>query len=159
MNFLSRRAGSLVALMTLAAAAACSRQPNADSGLQADLKAAAAGGDLELASHSATSTLVVSPLEATPSAVPQHAAPHRATVPTARPATRVASHPTPAPRATAQRAPERVAAERSAPAPSRSEPAPTAQPVAAPAQQPAARQPGVYKSEAEIFRQMPWIRP
>lgn len=159
MNFPSRRAGTLVALMTLAAAAACSRQPNADSSLQADLKAAAAGGDLELASHSATSNLVVSPLEATPSAVPQRAAPHRATVPTARPATRVANRQTPAPRVAVQRAPERVAAERSAPATSRSEPAPTAQPVAAPPQQPATRQSGVYKSEAEIFRQMPWIRP
>jgi len=158
MKFVSRRAGMIAALMGLAAGAACSRSPAPDSSLQADLKAAS-GGDLELASQSATSQLVVSPLEATPSATPQKAAPRRASVPTARPATHVASHQTPAPRATVQRAPQRVAAHESAPAPaatpapapSRAEPAPTPQP--------AARQPGVYKSEAEIFKQMPWIRP
>lgn len=156
MNFVSRRAGMIAALIGLTAGAACSRAPTADSSLQADLKAAS-GGDLELASHSATSQLVVSPLEATPSAIPQKAAPHRASVPAHRPATRVASHQTPAPRATVERAPERVAAHEPvpaaapAPAPTRAEPAPTPQP--------AARQPGVYKSEAEVFRQMPWIKP
>ena len=160
MNFVSRRAGTIAALIGLTAAAACSRASAADASLQADLKAAS-GGDLELASHSATSQLVVSPLEATPSATPQKAAPHRASVPTSRPAVHVASHQTPTPRATVQRTPERVAAHEPAPAPEAT-PAPAPAPSrteAAPAPQPAARQPGVYKSEAEIFRQMPWIRP
>jgi hypothetical protein len=161
LNSLNRRAGTIVALIALASAAACSRSssPTLDSGLQADLKAAA-GGDVELASHSATSQLVISPLEATPSAVPQRA-PHRSPAPASRPATNVASERAPAPHVTVHRAPERVAAEQSAPAPSRSEPAPVAQPIPtpAPAAQPAQRQPGVYKTEGEIFKQMPWIRP
>jgi hypothetical protein len=152
MKLMSRRAGTIAALIGLAAAGACNRSPAADTSLQADLKAAS-GGDLELASHSANSQLVVSPLEATPSATPQKAAPHRAAAPVSRPAAHVASHRTPAPHATVQHTPERVAAHEpaAAPAPVGAEPAPMPQP--------AARQPGVYKSEAEIFRQMPWIRP
>lgn len=126
------RAG-LIAGIALIAAAACSKNGRGsaamDDALRSDLKQAGATG-LELAPK-AGRQMVVSPIEGGPRGAPAPAA-HRV-------------------RATVQRpAPRRTVAAQPEPAPA---PQPTPQP------HPQQRQPGVYSTEAEIFRQMPWIRP
>ena len=123
----------LIAGVALIATAACSRNGNraasTDDALQSDLKQAGATG-LELAPK-AGRQMVVSPVEGGPRAAPAPAA-HRARTVVQRPA------------------PRRTVAAR---------PEPTPPPQPAPQSQPQQRQPGVYSTEAEIFRQMPWIRP
>lgn len=148
--FANRRAGLIVAAAMLVAASACNRSsPSVDASLKADLQAA--GGDV---ANGVSPQLVISPLEATPTASPTRAAPKRTPQASSKPTIRVADkpaiNPTPAPAAATVTAPTPNVS-----APTPSEPAPIAQPVRGQAQQ----QRGVYKTEGEIFRQMPWIRP
>jgi len=98
--------------------------------------------------------MVVSALEAGESAKPAPAARKRAPQPVNRPAKQVAQNRTPAPQ---PRTPA-VAVTPSAPVQQPVEAAPSPSRQAAPAR---AEDPhhGPYKTEAEIFRQMPWIRP
>ena len=130
------RAG-LIAGVTLIAAAACSKNGNGaasmDEGLRSDLQQAGATG-LELVPK-AGRQMVVSPIEGGPRAAPAPTA-HRVRTTVQRPT------------------PRRTVA-------ARPEPTPAPQPAPQPARQsqPQQRQPGVYSTEAEIFRQMPWIRP
>ena len=138
------RAG-LIAGIALIAAAACSKNGNGrtsmDASLRSDLDQAGAA-NLELA-PTAGRRVVVSPIEGGPRATPA-TAPRRIRSAVQRPA------------------PRRTVAVRQEPAPSRAragEPAPVQAPQPARQSQPQSRQPGVYSTEAEIFRQMPWIRP
>src|SRR5215510_15015078 len=140
----------LVAAAAAIGVAGCSRgnQPMDDE-LARDLAAVRAAP---------TSQFQISPTEAGLSPSPR--APARTTQPTRRPAKQAVAPrtppktpaPTPAPRAVVVEAPS---------APARSEvidapPAP--RPTRAPASADEPRR-GPYKTEAEIFRQMPWIRP
>lgn len=157
MNRSHGRIGIVAAAALLASAAACANKPQpADAALTADLKAAS-GGDMELAPKGNPSQVVVSPLEGGPQSAPKKAAPQRVYKPTPRAETRVASRtePTPAPAPAPQRPPV-ITARAPEPAPIEQAPAPVSRPAPVQSQQ---RQPGTYKTEAEIFRQMPWIRP
>ena len=152
------RIGMVAAAALLAGVAACSnKSPAADPSLAADLKAAT-GGDVELAPQGNPGQVVVSPLEGGPQSAPKKVAPQRVFKPSPRATTRVASQAEAAPAPV----PEPTPAVSTPAAP---EPAPVQQaPVAAPVSRPVPvhaqpRQPGTYKTEAEIFRQMPWIRP
>jgi hypothetical protein len=114
-----------------------------DPSLRSDLDQAGATS-LEL-TPKAGRQVVVSPIEGGPRATPA-TAPHRTKSAIQRPL------------------PRRTVAVRPEPAPSRAQPA--SEPATAPAPaprapqaQPQQRQRGVYSTEAEIFRQMPWIRP
>jgi outer membrane biosynthesis protein TonB len=160
MNRLHSRVGMVAAVALFAGAAACSNKPQSvDAAFAADLKAASGGG-VELAPRGNPAQVVVSPLEGGPQAAPKKAAPQQVNKPSTHAVTRVASRP------------EQVSAPTPAPAPEVLTPAPTPQPAPvqqAPAPTPVVRrpapvqsqqrQPGTYKTEAEIFRQMPWIRP
>jgi hypothetical protein len=146
------RAGLIAGVAALMGAGACSKSgPVVDDGLKRDL-AAATGSDLELAPKNARSQVVVSAIEGGPATSPKVAptrtsqvrTPRRVARSTARVATRHA--PTPS-RVVTQTAPA-AAASRPAPAPVRPTPAPIGH-----------EEGRVYKTEAEIFRQMPWIRP
>jgi hypothetical protein len=110
----------------------------------------------------APAQVVVSPLEAGVAPAPK--APQRAKAPAPRPAKQVATAPAPAPAPKPAPAPAAVATEVAAESAE-----PVAQPVEAPAA-PAMHRPGSrpaqteerrgpYKTEAEIFRQFPMIRP
>jgi hypothetical protein len=146
------RIGFAAAVAAALAGAACSKnsQPM-DDGLKQDLAAARTA---------ATSHLSISPLELGERAAP---APQQR-------ATRAVKHATvaAAPKhlvaqtSTVERAPQRApVAESPAPTPPRVEaPAPVeAKPTPTPVRGDAQRQHGRYKTEAEIFQQMPWIRP
>ncbi len=156
-----------VALMTIGVtlgAAACSRAGSdpMDAQLKQDL-AAVSNGSIELAPKAAQSQVVVSAIEGGPQAAPARASTVKRTQ--SKPVTKPVAKPAPRPA-------ERVA-EAPAPAPARSpvvqspvQPAPTPSPAPVePAplpratNKPAPRQSGPYKTEAEIFRQMPWLRP
>jgi hypothetical protein len=147
----------------LLGAAACGRsKPTTGSALEQDL--AAAG--------KTNSALVVSPLELAPEGAKPQAAPSpRPSAPKAGPRTpahkaptRVARVETPAPTPTPAPEPSAPTTVDAAPSPAAPVtpaaqaplPMPTAAPAQAPAQQPHT---GPYKTEAEIFKQMPWIRP
>jgi hypothetical protein len=144
------RVGLIAAIAALIGAAACNKSgPAADDSLKRDLAAAGASG-LELAPTASRPQVVVSAIEAGPMSAPRRTSQRRA--------------PSPAPRGTA-----RVSAKQArspAPSPVAAEPAPVAEPsptqptppITRPASA-AAPQHGVYKTEAEIFREMPWIRP
>jgi outer membrane biosynthesis protein TonB len=152
------RLGLVAASALFIGAAACSNKPQtADASLTADLKAAGgSAGDVELAPRGNPSQVVVSPLEGGPRSAPKKAAPQRIYKPTPRAATQVASQnqpapqPTPAPPVITQPAPQ------PAPTPVEPAPAPVSRPAPVQAQE---RQHGPYKTEAQIFQQMPWIRP
>jgi hypothetical protein len=146
------RAGLIVGVAALIGAGACSKSgPVVDDALKRDL-AAATGNGLELAPKNAGSQVVVSAIEggpaAQPKAAPTRISQRRTTKPVARPAARVATRQIPSPaRVMTDNAAAPVTTE-SAPA----SPRPTAAAIG--------HQEGrVYKTEAEIFRQMPWIRP
>ena len=161
MSVVYRRVGFVAAASALLGVAACgSNTKPMDAGLQKDLAAAGSNG-LELAPSSASPQLVVSADEAGPTAAPVRAVHRPVTKPTPRPAPRLASN-----RATPVQAPapQPVVTEPapSAPAPA-IDPAPTRQ-VEPPPLPPLNRanqqqQKGTYKTEGEIFRQMPWIKP
>ena len=158
---------AFAALMTIGVAlgaGACGRAGSdpMDAQLKQDLEAVS-NGSIELAPKAAQSQVVVSAIEGGPQAEPAHASTVKHTP--SKPVTKPVAKPAPRPA-------ERVA-EASAPAPVPSpvveipvQPAPTPSPAPVePAplpkatNKPAPRQSGPYKTEAEIFRQMPWIRP
>ncbi len=158
---------AFAALMTIGvavAAGACSKAGSdpMDAQLKQDLETVSSGS-IELAPKAARSQVVVSAIEGGPQAAPTRASTVKRTQ--SKPVTKPVAKPAPRPA-------ERVA-EAPAPAPARSpvvqspvQPAPTPSPAPVePAplpratNKPAPRQSGPYKTEAEIFRQMPWIRP
>jgi hypothetical protein len=147
------RVGLIAGIAALIGAAACNKSgPVADDGLKRDLAAASASG-LELAPTASRSQVVVSAIEAGPMSAPKRMSPRRAPSPAPRGMSRVNAKQTrsPAP------APAPVAAE-PAPVAERSATEPTPAPVPRPASA-ASQEHRVYKTEAEIFRDMPWIRP
>ena len=154
-----RRVGFVAAASALLGVAACGNSSKPmDDGLKKDLAAAQSGNGL---APGASAQLVISADEAGPTAAPVRTSHRPVPKPTPRPAPRLASNrsvqvqaPTPQPVVT-EPAP-------SAPAPVM-DPAPVRQ-VEPPPLPPANRtgqdrQKGTYKTEAEIFRQMPWIKP
>jgi outer membrane biosynthesis protein TonB len=154
---------ALAASAAMIGLAACgSSKPAAvDDGLKADLAAAtggAAGGEFQLAPSSARSQMIDA--EDAPKSAPERASVKRTPRPTPRPAPRLAANhtPQPAPAPEPQAATVTETAPMPQPEPQVQQPAPTPvmRPQPAPAQQPDRR---VYKTEGEIFRQMPWIRP
>ncbi|MGE5102653.1 MAG: hypothetical protein ACM3SX_21910, partial [Deltaproteobacteria bacterium] len=146
------RVGLIAAAAALIGAAACNRTaPVVDDGLVRDLAEAGAGG-LELAPTAARPQVVVSPIEAGPTSAPKRAAPKRVPSPSPRPTTRVAAKQRPAPTPSASPA----VTETAPVAEPRVQPSPA--PVARPAPAPTS-QGRVYKTEAQVFRDMPWIRP
>ncbi len=161
----TKRTGLGILTVALAGLSACSdKTAPADAGLKRDLAAAVGtAGDLELAPKSAQSQMVVSAIEGGPSATPAPAPRKAVPKPTPRPVPQVAEKrevaPTPMPEA---RVVESVPTP--APAPTH-EPAPLPSKAAEPPPLPPAtsgpvgRQQGVYKTEAEIFRQLPNIKP
>jgi hypothetical protein len=162
MNVSGDKLRLMAAAALLVGAAACGHKPQtADASLAADLKAAGgAGNGIELAPAGNPGQVVVSPLEGGPQSAPKKAAPHRVYKPVAQSPTRVAAQSEPATQAAPQ--PTQVVTQ-SAPAPQTPQPAPVT-PAPTTANRPAPvqaqqRQPGVYKTEGEIFQKMPWIRP
>jgi outer membrane biosynthesis protein TonB len=142
--------------------AACSnraKSPVADDALKADLAAAtgnASAGAFQLAPKSAQSQVIDA--EDAPQSAPQKAAVKHVPKPTPKPAPRLAANRTPQPAPAP--APQATTVTESAPQPQAEQPAPPPAPVMRPQPQPAQQQDKrVYKSEGEIFRQMPWIRP
>jgi len=156
----TRRVVASFAAASAVLLAACGRSNTAsmNDGLKSDL-AAAGGSSVELASHSVSPQLVISPAEDGPVSAPAHAssrkptAPEPVVKPPQRPTQSVAEAPVPTP------VPAPVV---TAPAPVQAtpaEPAPLPPAPKAPVARQQSRQTGPYKTEAEIFRQMPWIRP
>jgi hypothetical protein len=147
------RAGLIAGIAALIGAAACNRSSSvADDGLKRDLAAAGSSG-LELAPSTARPQMIVSPIEAGPGSAPKRAAPRRAPSPSPRATVRVAAKHTPARAPAPSPITNEAAPVASAPA-AEPAPAPTPRPSPAPSQD---RR--VYKTEAQIFRDMPWIRP
>lgn len=147
-------------LFVVAGSVACDNGKALDDALSRDLAAAAgASGSLELAPKAATPQMVVSAIEGGPKAVPAPS-PRAVKQETKRPVERATARPTvsPAPVETRAAAPVVDQAPISAPAPAS---APQIEPPPLPpaTQGPTSRQPGTFKTEAEIFRQRPWIRP
>jgi hypothetical protein len=147
------RVGLIAGIAALIGTAACNKSgPVADDGLKRDLAAASASG-LELAPTASRSQVVVSAIEAGPMSAPKRTSTRRA--------------PSPAPRGTAHVSAKQARSPSPKPSPAAAESAPVAQPSApeptpAPITRPssaASQQHRVYKTEAEIFRDMPWIRP
>ena len=138
------RVGLIAGIAALIGAAACNKSgPVADDGLKRDLAAASASG-LELAPTASRPQVVVSAIEAGPMSAPKRTSQRRA--------------PSPAPRGT----PRVIAKQARSPAPvaepSPAETTPAPAPISRPASA-ASQQHRVYKTEAEILRDMPWIRP
>ena len=147
-----KRAGLIAAGSALIVAAACgSNEDTMDESLKRDL-ASVAGNAVELAPRAQSSQLVISPVEAALSAAP--AAVSRKVAPKAAPRApiRVA---TTAP-VTEQSAPARSVERRTVASPAVATEPPPLPPMT---RRPAQRQSGTYKTEAEVFRQMPWIKP
>ena len=137
-----KRAGLLVASAALIGAAACgNKNEPMDSSLKADIQSAAGGG-IELAPTAAKSQMVVSAIEGGPKVAPAPAAKKPTPVRSRRPTVRTAEVQAPAP----EPVKEQPVIE-----------APTPRP--APVQSAPREDKRVYKTEAEIFRQMPWIKP
>jgi hypothetical protein len=152
MFILDKRAGLIAAVAALTGAAACGNSSRPmDDGMKQDL-AAAVGSKFELAPSGRGSQVVVSAIEGGPKATPAPAVQKPTVRPTSRPATRVAANPTVAPAPAAQPAVQ----QRTTRAPVREVEPP---PLPPSTRQPTQRQSGTYKTEAEVFRQMPWIKP
>ena len=153
MSAFIKRTGLVSAVVALAAVAACSKdRAEIDPSLKADLAAVGGGtaGDLELAPSSTKSLVVVSAIEGGPQAAPKRAAPVLKPRPTVKKAP-------PAPVRQAPAAAPTVVAAEQAPTPEPEQPAiRSTRQAPTPAPQQDHR---VYKTEAEVFRQMPWIRP
>ena len=146
------------AIAVLLAACGGSSTPSMDEGLKRDL-VAVGGSSVELAPKAANPQIVVSAIEGGPTSAPVRAsskkpsAPKPKVQPPTRPVESVAQASAPAPRpAPVVTAPVPVESSPIEPAPL----PPVQKPVTRP--QPT-RQTGPYKTEAEIFKQMPWIRP
>ncbi len=131
-----------------------------DDSLKQDLAATSSNG-LELVPNSANSQVVVSALEGGPESAPKPAARQIVPRPTPKPAPRPASN-------------NNVQVEAPMPGPQITAPAPSlpsrqAEPAAQPNREPPplppaanqsqGRQKGVYKTEGQVFQQMPWIKP
>jgi hypothetical protein len=160
MTIAMKRAGLAAAVAALIGAGACSNKAQpVDASLRADLEAAGGStSDLQLAPTSAKSQVVVSAIEGGPESAPKKAATKPIPHPSPKPTIHVAQQ--------RSRAPAPVAkADNAAPAPAQQAPvieapAPAEAPAAAPAPAQAPREDHrVYKTEGEIFKQMPWIRP
>ncbi len=136
-----KRAGLSAGVLALIGAGACSNKAQPDESLK---------NDLALVSSSNRPQVVVSAIELGQPSAPERSAPKRAPKVAPRPAAHVALKKAPAP---VQQAP---VVEAPTPEPAR-ESAPTPKP--APVQTQAPQDHRVYKTEGEIFRQMPWIRP
>lgn len=153
------RVGLIAACAALIGAAACNREGSAvtDDSLVRDLAAAGAAGasGLELAPSAARPQVVVSAIEAGQTSAPKRATPKRTPSPAPHSTPSVAKQQRPAPAPTPKPSPV-VAETPAAPPVVEQAPAPVTRPVPAPAP---AQQRRVYKTEAEIFRDMPWIRP
>ncbi|HXT14999.1 MAG TPA: hypothetical protein VN706_05180 [Gemmatimonadaceae bacterium] len=161
MKHMNGRAGLIAASVAMIGLAACSNksQTPVDDGLKADLAAATGGqtsGDLQLAPKSAQSQMIDA--EDAPVSAPKRASVKHIPTPTPKPAPRVASNDAPAPAPAP--APQATVVETApTPQPQAQEPAPAPVMAPQPVQQPQRQQRGVYKTEGEIFKQMPWIRP
>jgi len=147
---------SFAAASAVLTACGTSNTASMDEGLKRDL-AAVGGSSVELAPKPSNQQVVVSAIEGGPQSAPMRASTKKATAPkpvtkrTQRPVQSVAQAPAPAPTPVVV-APAPVEASPVEPAP--------LPPIQAPvARQPTKRQAGPYKTEAEIFREMPWIRP
>jgi len=158
-----QRAGLAAASIAMIALAACSNKTQpADASLKADLAAATGAanasvdGDIQLAPKAQQSQTVVSAIEGGPTSAPKRASvkhtPQPKPQPKPKPQTSVAQlPPAPAPVPQPQVTP---------PAPTEPQATiPAPRPQQLPAQQPQERQRGTYSTEAQIFKQMPWIRP
>jgi len=152
MTIAFKRAGLIAVGSALIVAAACGSSEGAmDESLKRDL-VSAAGNGVELAPRTQSSQLVISPVEAAPasapSAVTRKVAPKTSSgAPVRVPATApIGEHSTPA--QTVERGP--VVSPRATTEP------PPLPPIT---RRPTDRQSGTYKTEAEVFRQMPWIKP
>ena len=140
------RAGLITALIGAAACGTGDRPM--DEAMKHDL-AAVAGNGVELAPRP-QSQVVISAIEAGAASAPV-VAPRKATPKAPSPSVaRVASAPEPRQSVSAEPDRHAVAAPRATTEPPPLPPAPRAT---------AARQSGTYKTEAEVFRQMPWIKP
>jgi len=157
MTTIVNRLSLIATIPVLIGLAACGKSNGTmDDGLKHDL-AAAGGSSVELAPRMGQPQLVISAIEAGPTS----AAVRRAVKPVAKPTTqsapRMASKSDAAPERAAQPVAEQHAMEQHAPSASARAAEPAPLPPAA--QRSAQRQSGTYKTEAEVFRQMPWIRP
>jgi hypothetical protein len=155
MTFATKRTGLITAVAGLVGLGACSNKSRPmDDALKSDLSAAGGSASaIELAPTGARNQTVVSAIEGGPTAAPKRAAPAKVPQPSRKATARVAQREAPAPQRAAVPAPQQ--------APVRAEPvieAPAPQPAPAPAPAPQ-QDKRVYKTEAEIFRQMPWIKP
>jgi hypothetical protein len=154
-----RSAPFAAAIAVLLAACGRPNKTSMDDGLKQDL-AAIGGSSVELAPKTASSQMVVSAIEGGPTSAPARAstkkptAPKPVVKPPQRPSQTIAEIPTPA----QTPSPTPVVTSPAPVATTPVEPAPLPPAPVARRQQPA-RQNGTYKTEAEIFRQMPWIRP
>jgi len=148
-----KRAGLAAAAAALVAAAACRNSDKPlDDALKQDLSAAGADNSLQLAPNGARSQAI--DLEDAPKAAPAPAARRPAPRPAPRAAPQLAAQqlpPAPAPAPIPRAEPRQATAQ----APTAIEPPPLPPARSAPTQ----RQQGTYKTEAEIFQRMPWIRP
>lgn len=160
MSVAGKRVGLIAAASALLGVTACGGNTKPmDEGLKQDL--AAAGSSGLMLPNSASPQLVVSPDEAGPTSAPKAAAHKPVPRPTAQPASRLAANraapvEAPAPQPVTHSPAPSAPVQQAEPAPSKqAEPAPLP-PATRPSQE---RQKGVYKSEGEIFRQMPWIKP
>lgn len=151
-------ASSAAAIAVLLTACGGSNTASMDEGLKQDL-ASVGSSSMELAPKSANQQMVVSAIEGGPTSAPVRASSKKPTSPkpVVKPpkqpmqsvAEAAAPSPTPAP-VIAAPAPVEASPVEPAPLP----------PIQAPvARQSTKRQTGPYKTEAEIFREMPWIRP
>lgn len=155
-----RRASFVATAAALMGLAACSGGSKPmDAGLKQDLAATASSG-LELAPNSAKNQMVVSAIEGGPESAPAPAS-HKVTPkPTPKPAPRVASYqapvPTPMPEAQITEQAPSTPARQAEPAPLPPREPPPLPPANGQSQ---GRQKGVYSTEAQVFQQMPWIKP
>lgn len=160
MSVAQKRAGLIVAASALVGIAACGNNAKPmDDGLKQDL--AAAGSSGLMLPNSASPQLVVSPDEAGPTSAPKTATHKPVPRPTTHRAPQLAANRSvsveaPAPQPATQAPAAGAPVQQSEPAPAKqAEPAPLP-PDTHPSRE---RQKGVYKSEGDIFRQMPWIKP
>jgi hypothetical protein len=140
----------IAAAAALIGVAACSnKSPQMDESLKQDIAAVRMAPSAQM---------VVSALEAGESATPAPGARTRAPQPVNRPAKQVAQNRAPAPAPTPRTPPVQVTASTPVEQPVEAAPTPSRQAAPAPARAEDQHH-GPYKTEAEIFRQMPWIRP
>jgi hypothetical protein len=140
-----------VAAALISVAACSNKSQPMDESLKQDIAAVRAAPSAQM---------VVSALEAGEAATPAPVSHKRAPQPVKRPAQQVAQIRTPAPAAAPAPTPRTPAVQvtPSAPVEQPVEAAPAPSRQAAPARAEDSHH-GPYKTEAEIFRQMPWIRP